>query len=178
MATPPFLRTALRAAALALTLGAAARAAEPMPRDQLVALVTQTLKSWEAGDAAAFADHFTADAVWAYPGGKIARERFTATFSDLQARKKDIRIYLGDFVIQGDEFAAQYQFAATDRKTGRRWAVGTGVRGRVRDGKIAVLKEYWDEHIPVGQLAQAMPLDEGQPFPAPASVIMNGERIN
>jgi ketosteroid isomerase-like protein len=175
-----FLSPARWVGLLALALGAIlpVSAAEPLAREQLVALVTRTLKAWEAGDAAAFTGAFTADAVWAYPGGKIPRDQFAGTFADLLARKRDIKIYLGDFVIRGEEFAAQYQFAATDRKTGKRWAVGTGIRGRVKDGKIAVLKEYWDEHIPVFQLAKTMPLDEGQPFPAPASVIMDGERIN
>ncbi len=174
------LSSLARSAVLALALGVSlrARAKAPPARAEVVALVTRALRTWEAGDAAAYAGLFTADAVWAYPGGRIPRDQFAATFADLQARKRDIKIYVGDFVIQGDEFAAQYQFAATDRKTGRRWAVGTGVRGRVRDGKIAVLKEYWDEHIPVFQLAKTMPLDEGMPFPAPASVLMTGERIN
>jgi ketosteroid isomerase-like protein len=179
MTIASFLRSALRVGVLGLALGAGVRvAADPLPRADLVALVTRTLKAWEAGDAAGFTGAFAPDAIWAFPGGKIGREQFASTFADLLGRKKDIKIYVGAFVIQGNEFAAQYQFAATDRKTGKRWAVGTGVRGTVRDGKIAVLKEYWDEHIPVFQLANTLPLDEGQPFPAPASVIMTGERIN
>jgi ketosteroid isomerase-like protein len=166
-------------AAFALLRGAAAAPAPPPPsRAELVGLVTRTLKSWETGDAAAFTSAFTDDAVWAYPGGRIRRGSFADTFNGLCARKRDIRIYVGDFIVQGAEFAVQYQFAATDRKTGRRWAVGTGVRGMIRDGRIAVIKEYWDEHIPVGQAANTLPLDEGEIFPAPASVVMTGERIN
>lgn len=168
----------LSAAILAIICTAPAGAAGPMPRAELVALVTRTLKAWEARDAAIFTSAFTADAVWAYPGGSISRPAFDGTFKDLLARKRDIRIYVGDFIVQGDEFAVQYQFAATDQATGKRWAVGTGVRGTIRDGRISVIKEYWDEHIPVGQLAGGLPLDEGQAFPAPASVIMTGERIN
>ncbi len=159
--------------------GAAAAPAPAAPsRAELVGIVTRALKSWETGDAAAFTSTFTDDAVWAYPGGRISRGAFAGTFNGLCARKRDIRIYVGDFIVQGGEFAVQYQFAATDRKTGRRWAVGTGVRGRIRGGRIAVFKEYWDEHIPVGQAANTLPLDEGEIFPAPASVVMTGERIN
>ncbi len=172
----------LAAAGVAVFALLRSASAGPQPaaptRAELVGIVTRTLKSWEAGDAAAFTSAFTDDAVWAYPGGRIRRGAFADTFSGLCARKRDIRIYVGDFIVQGAEFAVQYQFAATDRKTGKRWAVGTGVRGTIRDGRIAVFKEYWDEHIPVGQLASAMPLDEGEIFPAPASVIMTGERIN
>jgi ketosteroid isomerase-like protein len=166
-------------AAFVLPRAAAAAPAPAAPsRAELVGIVTRTLKSWETGDAGAFTSAFTDDAVWAYPGGRIRRADFADTFNDLRARKRDIRIYVGDFIVQGSEFAVQYQFAATDRKTGRRWAVGTGVRGTIRDGRIAVIKEYWDEHIPVAQAANTLPLDEGEIFPAPASVVMTGERIN
>jgi len=169
------------ASALALLAGAGfARGGEatPMPRSDIVALVTATLQRWQENDAKGFVGAFADEAVWAFPGGTLTKDKFAAAFADLEARKRDIKIYVGDFVIQGNEFAVQYQFAATDKKTGRRWAVGTGVRGRVAGGKIAVLKEYWDEHIPVFQLAGQLPLDEGKPFPAPASVIMTGERVN
>jgi ketosteroid isomerase-like protein len=182
---PPTLRKAsLRlaaalVAALVLPPGAAAAPAPTAPsRTELVSIVTRTLKSWETGDVADFTSAFTDDAVWAYPGGQIGRGAFADTFNGLRARKRDIRIYVGDFIVQGGEFAVQYQFAATDRKTGRRWAVGTGVRGTLRGDRIAVLKEYWDEHIPVAQAANTLPLDEGQIFPAPASLVMTGERIN
>jgi ketosteroid isomerase-like protein len=172
------LRALLAAAILALAFASPMEGAAPLPRAELVALVTKALKAWESRDAEAFMAAFSSDAIWAYPGGTLPREAFAGTFSGLLARKRDIKIYIGDFIVQGDEFAVQYQFAATDQATGKRWAVGTGVRGTIRNGRIAVFKEYWDEHIPVAQVANELPLDEGQISPAPASVIMSGERIN
>jgi len=73
----------------------------------------------------------------------------------------------------------QYQFACTDRKSGKRQAVGTGVRGRLRNGKIVVFKEYWDDHIAEEQMRGEIPLDEGLPVtPSPHSVMMTPKRIN
>ncbi len=178
------------AVAAALFFGEAVRAQSQPPsvappvdaivtRAAVVELIEATLKAWERGDAAGFLSAFADDAVFAYPGGRVDKDGLAALFADLQVRKTDIKIHLGPFVVVGGEFALRYQFACTDRETGRRQAVGTGVRGSLRDGRIVVFKEYWDAAIALEQVAGRMPLDEGDPrFPAPASVVMGPERIN
>lgn len=149
------------------------------PRDELVALITRTLKAWERPEPAPFVAAFADDAVFAYPGGQVGKAGLAALFADLHARKTDVKIYVGPFIVMGNEFVVRYQFACTDRKTGKRQAVGTGLRGTLRDGQIVAFREYWDAHIPEEQMRGELPLDEGNPaLPSPAGVVMTGKRIN
>jgi len=148
-------------------------------RDDMVAFVSRTLSCWEKNDRTAFLDAFAEDAVFLYPGGQAKKPELGALFADLQARKTDVKVYIGPFIVLGNEFVVQYQFACTDRKSGKRQAVGTGVRGRLRNGKIVVFKEYWDGHIAEEQMRGELPLDEGLPVtPSPHSVMMTPKRIN
>ena len=148
-------------------------------REQLVASVRHVLACWEAGDSAGFLAAFADDAVFAYPGGRVGKSDLGALFADLQSRKRDVKVYVGPFVVAGNEFALRYQFACTDRVTGRRQAVGTGVRGTLRNGKIVKFKEYWDAHIAPEQAEGKLPLDEGDPlFPIAAGFMMTPERVN
>jgi ketosteroid isomerase-like protein len=182
----PLLSLALFAiiAALPGTAAESKPAAGPPPaaidnREQLVAVGTRVLQTWEQGDSAGFLAAFADDAVFAYPGGRIGKAKLGALFADLHTRKRDVKIYVGPFIVLGNEFALRYQFACTDRVTGRRQAVGTGVRGTLRDGKIVTFKEYWDGHIAPEQAAGRLPLDEGNPlFPIAAGVMMTPERVN
>ena len=120
--------------AVAVAPPAAPPAREIRNRDELVAFVTATLKTWETNDARAFLNAFAADAVFAYPGGRLAKDALEAMFADLHQRKTDVKIYVGPFIVAANEFAVRYQFACTDRVTGKRQAVGTGVRGTLRSG--------------------------------------------
>ena len=148
-------------------------------RDELVAFVTATLKAWETNNAPVFLSAFAADAVFAYPGGRLGRDALEAMFTDLHKRKSEVKIYVGPFIVAGNEFAVRYQFACTDRITGKRQAVGTGVRGTLRNGRIVKYKEYWDASIPVEQMTGTLPLDEGNPgLPAPATFMMDPKRVN
>ncbi|MBC7366590.1 MAG: nuclear transport factor 2 family protein [Undibacterium sp.] len=154
-------------------------APELTPREALVALVTRTLKTWEKTDAAPFLAAFADDVFFAYPGGHTGKAGLGELFADLHARKTDVKIYVGPFIVVGNEFVVRYQFACTDRKTGKRQAVGTGVRGTLRDGRIVKFKEYWDAHIPEEQMRGELPLDEGNAdLPSPDKVMMTPKRIN
>ena len=149
------------------------------PREALVTFITATLKAWEKSDATEFLSAFTDDTFFAYPGGHVDKVGLGELFADLHARKTGVKIYVGPFIVVGNEFVVRYQFACTDRQTGKRQAVGTGVRGTLREGKIVKFKEYWDAHIAVDQANGDMPLDEGiAEFPAPSSVVMTPKRIN
>jgi len=78
----------------------------------------------------------------------------------------------------GDRFATAYQFAATDRATGKRQAVGTGVTGIIENGKILLFKEYYDEEVAPRQYDEELPLDEGIVTPWPASIWLRPETID
>ena len=150
-----------------------------LDREQTRTLVERFLKCWETGDQQTFAALLHADVEFAYPGDRLGKSELLAVFEDYQQRKQDIRIYFWDeFFVDGDKFAFAYQFAATDRATGKRQAVGTGVVGRVEDGKIVLFKEYYDEQVAELQYQGKLPLDEGQVSPWPASVWLRPETID
>lgn len=71
-------------------------------------------------------------------------------------------------LVDGSRFAAEYQFATTSCKNGKRTVGSTAVIGEVRDGKIVLLKEYTDGRVTRMQEAGELPLDEGdEPYPWP-----------
>lgn len=170
------LVSALLLAAVLLSQSAAAADAD---KDKVRQLVQSVLKAWESGDAQTFAAGLHEDLVFAYPGQRLNRPQLIEVFGSYRQEKRDIKIYLWDqFFIAGDKFFTAYQFAATDRKLGKRQAVGTGVMGRIKDGKIVLLKEYFDNEVAPLQYAEKLPLDEGIVTPWPASIWLRPEMID
>lgn len=154
-------------------------ATAPLDRAGIRELVHGFLESWETGDVQTFAAAVHDDVVFAYPGDRLDRAGLIAMFERYQTEKRDIRIYLGDeFFVDGDRFALGYQFAATDVESGKRQAVGTGVVGRIEEGRIILFKEYYDEHVATLQYAGELPLDEGRVAPWPASIWLRPETID
>lgn len=142
-------------------------------------VVRSFLQTWESGDAEAFAAALSPDVLFAYPGGRLGYDELVALFKDYREEKTDIRIYLWDEAVEdGNKIATAYQFAATDVKTGERFAVGTGVVATVEEGKIVLFKEYWDTEVPIQQKAGKLPLDEGIVTPWPHSVWLRPHTID
>lgn len=159
-----------------LTLAAAPTAEEKAATRQII---QKFLKCWETGDHATFSALLHPDLVFGYPGGRFNREGLIKTFDDYQKQKKDIKIYFGDlFVSDGAKHVINYQFAATDRESGKRFAVGTGVICEFKDSKIIAFREYWDASVPEDQKAGELPLDEGKVAPWPISVWLRADTIN
>ncbi len=148
-------------------------------REQVETMVKSMLSAWESGDAGQFAAGLDERLLFAYPGGRLNRAELLALFKDYHEEKTDVKIYFGRFFADEDEqFALSYQFASTDRKSGKRQAVGTGVIGKIEGGRIVLFKEYYDEHVAVRQAAEEIPLDEGQVYPYPASIPLVPGLIN
>ena len=119
------------------------------------------------------------DILFAYPGDRLGKAETMAMFKEFQAEKRDIKIYFWDqLILDNNRFATSYQFAATDIQTGKRQAVGTGVVGELKDGKIILFKEYYDEEVAILQYDNQLPLDEGIVCPWPASVWLKPETID
>ncbi len=154
--------------------------AEPAPlsRDQMEALVKGMLKAWETGDADQFSGAFGDKVLFAYPGDRLDKPQLVEMFKNYQHDKKDIKIYFGRFLVEGNRFAMTYQFAATDRQSGVRQAVGTAASGRIEDGKIVLYKEFYDEHVAKRQAAKEIPLDEGHTTAYPYSLMLDPKLIN
>jgi ketosteroid isomerase-like protein len=156
-------------------IAAPARAADPAAQ----AVYAKFLKAWETGDAEAFASCLHPDLVFKYPGGVLKRDELVAAFKTYQTEKKDIKIYLADFFVSdGSKHFTAYQFAATDRATDKRFAVGTGVAGEIKDGLIVAFREYWDAEVAPRQKAGELPLDEGGILPWPSSVWLRFDTID
>ena len=142
-------------------------------------LVQEFLKCWESNDSQSFENAMHEDMTFAYPGDRLSKQEAVEMFKEFQTQKKDIKIYLWDqMILQNDRFATAYQFAATDIETGKRQAVGTGVTGKIKNGKIILFKEYYDEDVAIMQYENELPLDEGDVSPWPASVWLKPETID
>ncbi len=164
---------------LTLALAGAVSGRAATERAEAKSLIQGFLSSWESGDAAAFAAALHPDVVFAYPGGRLDRDALIALFASYQEEKEAIKIYFADFFItNGETHVTAYQFAATDRATDQRFAVGTGVVCQIADGKIVLFKEYWDSEVAPRQKAGELPLDEGIVTPWPASVLLRPSTID
>ena len=178
---PRWLALLLLLAAVGL-LTAVVVSGEPATKEDPRETVTQTvhvmLRAWETGDAAGFAAVVVEPILFAYPGGRLDRGELLETFRQYAAAKRDVRLYFGRCLVEGNRFAIEYQFAATDRASGVRQAVGSAAAGRVEHGRVVLFKEFYDEHVAPRQARGEIPLDEGKVFPYPASVMMTPEHIN
>ncbi|WP_221033116.1 nuclear transport factor 2 family protein [Actomonas aquatica] len=162
-----------------LLLGAVSGAHAATERAEAKALIEGFLMSWESGDAETFAAALHPDLEFAYPGGRLNRDEVIALFDSYQEEKTAIKIYFADyFITNGETHVTAYQFAATDRETEQRFAVGTGVLCKIADGKIVLFKEYWDTEVAPRQKAGQLPLDEGVVTPWPASVWLRPDTID
>lgn len=156
-----------------------ALSAEDLPTDPQ-AIVTTFLKCWETGDEATFAALLAEDVRFAYPGDILDKAGLLEVFRNYPEKKKDIKIYLWEeFISDGDTHVTAYEFAATDRETGKRTAVGTGVWCIIRDGKIVDFREFWDSEVAMRQKKGELPLDEGgEVTPWPESIWLRHETID
>jgi len=164
----------------ALTVPLASMAADALPnKDESKALLQRFVRCWETGDAKTFASLLHPELSFGYPGGRMGRTELIKLFSQYQSEKKDLKVYFGDvFISDGKKHCFNYQFAATDRKSGKRFAVGTGVMCELSGGLIIGFREYWDTRVAEAQKSGELPLDEGIVTPWPGSVWLRKETIN
>lgn len=164
---------------LILVIAASSPVASPLSDEDAAAVVHRFLKCWQTGDSETFASLLHEDVMFAYPGGRLGKAGLMSLFRKYRGEKKDIKVYFWDiFLLQDNRFATAYQFAATDRETGLRQAVGTGVAGEFKNGKILVFKEYYDESVATMQYQGKLPLDEGEVSPWPASIWLRPHTID
>ena len=137
-------------------------------------LVIESLESWESGDEAAFMSTAHPELLFAFPGERTDVQGALNVFRYWQTNFEDTRVYVYWVLVDGDRFAAEYQFASTKKSNGKRTAAGTVAIGRVQDGKIILLKEYTDGRMSRLQEAGELPLEEGEtPFPWPMTDQVN-----
>ena len=131
-------------------------------------LIYQHAKAWEIGDYILFDSILHEDLVFAYPGRRLNKTETLKDFLDYNSSFKETKIYINKIIVNGDDFAVEWQFASTNKKTGNRTAVSDAIIGKVKDEKIIVWKEYLDGRVSRMQIAGNLSLEEGkEPFPWP-----------
>ena len=147
-----------------------ARSDDEPDRREVVALVHVHARAWETGDTASMSRILHEDARLAYPRRRLGKREWIEDLAEFSSRHVDTRVYVHAVVVDGSDFAVEWQFATTDRETGIRTAVGDAIIGAVRDGRIVEWKEYLDGRVPELQRQGRLPLDEGlEPFPWPST---------
>ena len=137
-------------------------------REFVEQLVSRSLKSWENEDRDEFAATSHPDLLFAFPRRRVGLAGAMEVFDFWTTNYEDTRVYIHWILVDGDRFAMEYQFATTNIHTGKRTNMGTVAIGRVREGRIILLKEYTDGRVAVLQEQGELPLEEGEePFPWP-----------
>jgi hypothetical protein len=137
-------------------------------RREVERLVRLHAAAWEAGDSALLAPVLHPRARLAYPRQRVDRATWLAQLDTFGRTNEDTRIYIHRVLVDGGEFAVEWQFATTERASGIRTAVSDAIIGRVEDGKIILWKEYLDGRVIELQKGGLLPLEEGaEPFPWP-----------
>lgn len=133
-------------------------------------LVRDSLRAWETGDEELLLSAVVPELQFAFPGTRTDAAGAMRVFRYWKEHYRDTRVYIHWILIDGNRFAAEYQFATTSIESGRRTVAGTVAIGEVRNGRITLLKEYVDGRVSRLQETGELPLEEGEePFPWPRS---------
>ncbi len=137
-------------------------------RVEVEALVRSHAAAWESGDTSGLAEIMHDEALFAYPRRRVDRATWAAELHAFGEAHEAVRIYIHRIIVDGDQFAVEWQFAATDVATGVRTAVSDAIVGVVADGRIISWKEYLDGQVSTLQREGRLTLEEGdEPFPWP-----------
>ena len=124
--------------------------------------------AWEKNDYKLFESIMDENLTFAYPGRVMGKKETLKDFENYQKSFKDTKIYINKVVVDGNDFAVEWQFASTNIKTGNRTSVSDAIIGKVDGNKIMVWKEYLDGRVSRMQANGSLSLDEGlEPFPWP-----------
>lgn len=137
-------------------------------RTQAEQLVRDHAKAWETGDRELLDSLLHDDVVFAYPGRRLNKQQTLEDLDYFAQHFADVKVYINTIIVDGDDVAVEWQFAATDTDTGNRQVVSDAIIGKLQDGKWIVWKEYLDGRVKTLQADGQLYLDEGdEPFPWP-----------
>ncbi len=121
-------------------------------------------------------DHFAADYASAYPFGRSNKkhdDEISQTLTLSQAAE-NVTLTNKRYLFDGDWYAVQWIYGATSTKTGKRQTESTLAFGCVKDGKLVVWEEYFDDLVGELQFAGELPLykpdEEPYPWPEAAAI--------
>ena len=145
---------------------------EMVERSVVESLIRDQLNAWALEDEKLFLSTIHPDIVFAYPGARLDYKGALKLFRYWADNYSETKVYFHNFIIDGENFSVEYQFATTRDKDGARSASGTLTTGQVKDGKLILWKEYLDGRVSKLQMEGELPLDEGEtPFPWPPEII-------
>jgi len=159
------------AAALALILlGAIAHVFIRQQHDQMaIRMVLEHAKAWETGDEKLLDSLLADDAAFAYPGRRLDKSQALEDIRYFKDNFLDTKVYINSIIVHGDNVAVEWQFATTNKASGKREVVSDAVIATIRDGKFVSWKEYLDGRVKGLQAEGKLELEEGEePFPWPA----------
>ncbi|MDA0312781.1 MAG: nuclear transport factor 2 family protein [Gemmatimonadetes bacterium] len=137
-------------------------------RGAVEALIRQHARAWEAGDTTLLKRILHDRARLAYPKRRLDKGAWLKELTDFSRDHTETRIYIHQITVEGADFAVEWQFATTQRESGRRIVVSDAIIGRVQDGRIVLWKEYLDGRVRKLQVDGVLELEEGEePFPWP-----------
>ncbi len=154
-------------ATLSWHLSAAARCAEP-EKSAAREFISQFGDDWM--------NHFAAEYESAYPFGR-SNQKHDAEIAQaltLSQATENLTLTNKRYLFDGDWYAVQWIYGATSTKTRKRQTESTVAFGRVKDGKLVVWEEYFDDLVGELQADGKLPLyqadEEPYPWPAGATI--------
>lgn len=139
-------------------------------------LVEDMAKAWETGDDELLASVLHPDVVFAYPGRRLSKEQTLADLRSFRDAYVDTKVYIHEVIVDGDDVAVEWQFATTNKATGKREVVSDAIIAHLKDGKFDVWKEYLDGRVKGLQAEGKLELEEGmEPYPWPTKIEIRAE---
>ncbi len=139
-------------------------------------LVEDMAKAWETGDDELLASVLHPDVVFAYPGRRLSKEQTLEDLRFFRDAYVDTKVYIHEVIVDGDDVAVEWQFATTNKATGKREVVSDAIIAHLKDGKFDVWKEYLDGRVKGLQAEGKLELEEGmEPYPWPTKIEIRAE---
>jgi hypothetical protein len=108
----------------------------------------------------------------AYPFGRSnkAHDDEIAKAGGMQTTTNEWKLWNKHFFFDGDWFAVEWFYGATTIKTGGKQIESTLAFGKVKDGKIIIYNEFFDDTVGEMEQSGILPLytEDEFPFPWPA----------
>jgi ketosteroid isomerase-like protein len=137
-------------------------------KESIVTLVTDHARAWEEDNLDLFLSTIHEDILFAYPGRRLNKQELIEDYKFYHESFKDTNVYIHNIIVDGDMVSVEWQFAMTEKESGKRTATSDGIIGKIQDGKIILWKEYLDGRVSRMQKVDALALEEGEaPFPSP-----------
>jgi ketosteroid isomerase-like protein len=141
---------------------------EVQNQEYIAQLVYDHARAWKRGDIQLLYDILHEDVIFAYPGRRLNKEQTLQDLVYFNQHFIDTEVYINEIIIDANNVAVEWQFATTNKDTGKRQVVSDAIIGKVKDGKIIVWKEYLDGRVKKLQATGELSLEEGkEPFPWP-----------